>query len=156
MSLLFAAPQVVYSTVGVVSLFGTEVIGKAVSLSLSGLSNIYSYMGTSSENLIINKYKNELELLDIELKLRLVEKWLEKINIDEVKSNQSLELVYNGIGDSCHKISDSINLINTNIKNHQLKWFHTWRTLYLDNELESLKKNTLILNERLRLIQLVK
>lgn len=156
MSLLLGAPQVVYSTVGVVTLFGTEVIGKAVSLSLSGLSNIYSYMGTSSENIIINKYKNELELLDIELKLRLVEKWLEKINIDDVKSNQSLELVYNGIGDSCHKISDSINLINENIKNHQLKWFHTWRTLHLDNELESLKKNTLILNERLRLIQLVK
>ena len=53
-------------------------------------------------------------------------------------------------------ISESINKVNEQIVNHQLKWFHTWRTLYLDIELETLKKDTIILNERLRLIQLVK
>jgi hypothetical protein len=111
-------------------------------------------MSTSSENLIINKYKNELEILDVELKLKLVGQWLEKVNIHEI--NPSLELIYHGISDSCHKISESINKINEQIVNHQSKWFHTWRTLYVDIELEILKKGTIILNERLRLIQLVK
>lgn len=156
MSLLLAAPQMVYSTVGVVTLLSTEVVGKIVSVSLTGLSNIYTYMGSSSENVIINKYKNELEIMDIELKLKLVIQWLDKINIEEVKSNPSLELIYNGISNSCHKISECIEKMNEQIKCHQSRWFHAWRTLYLDNELDLLKRNTTILNERLRLIQLVK
>jgi Na+/phosphate symporter len=156
MSLLLATPQIVYSSVGVITLLSTEVVGKLVSVSLSGLSNIYSYMGSSSENVIINKYKNELEIMDIELKLKLVGQWLEKINLDEIKSNSSLELIYSGISESCHKISDCIEKMNDQIKYHQSRWFHTWRTLYLDTELELLKRSTLILNERLRLIQLVK
>ena len=141
-------------SLSVVLLLSKEVVSKAVSVSLVGLTNIFTYMSTSSENLIINKYKNELEILDVELKLKLVGQWLEKVNIHEI--NPSLELIYHGISDSCHKISESINKINEQIVNHQSKWFHTWRTLYLDTELEILKKDTLILNERLRLIQLVK
>ena len=141
-------------SLSVVLLLSKEVVSKAVSVSLVGLTNIFTYMSTSSENLIINRYKNELEILDVELKLKLVSQWLEKINLEEM--NLSLELIYKGISDSCHKISDSINKINEQIVNHQLKWFHTWRTLYLDTELETIKKDTIILNERLNLIQLVK
>jgi hypothetical protein len=141
-------------SLSVVLLLSKEVVSKAVSVSVLGLTNIFTYMSTSSENLIINKYKNELEILDVELKLKLVGQWLEKINLEEL--NPFLELIYKGISESCHKISESINKINEQIVNHQSKWFHTWRTLYLDTELESLKKDTIILNERLRLIQLVK
>ena len=156
MALLLTAPQMVYSTVGVVTFLSTEVVSKVIAVSLSGLSNIYTYMGSSSESIIINKYKNELEIMDIELKLKLVSNWLDKINIQEIKSIPSLELIYNGISESCHKISVSIEKMNEQIKYHQSKWFHTWRTLYLDIELDLLKKNTIILNERLRLVQLVK
>ncbi len=113
-------------------------------------------MASANSNETINKYKNELETLDIELKLKLVEIWLKDINLENIKSNPSMELIYIGISDSCHKISECVEHINSKILYHNTQWFQSWRNIYLDQELTILKKHTKILNDRIKLLNFVK
>ncbi len=149
-------PQMVYSSVNVVKVLGTDVLGKVIGLTINGLGTTFTYMASANSNEIINKYKNELETLDIELKLKLVELWLKDINLEHIKENPSLELIYIGISDSCHKISECVEQINSKILYHNTKWFQSWRNIYLDEEINILKKNTKILNDRIKLLNFIK
>ena len=64
----------------------------------------------------IKKYYNELEELDIQLKLSLVNNWIKKVDLQEKDSN--FELIYKSISESCQQIGVSVDLINAKIENH--------------------------------------
>lgn len=145
----------VYSSLGVATLISTDLTSKALGLTINTLSSTLSYLSHPNNDITIQNYKNELERQDIEFKLKLIDHWLKMITEDQLKENNNLNLIYKAILDSCHQIDHWINQINEKIKYHQTKWFYTWRTLDLENDIKAIKKNTKILNERLRLINLV-
>jgi len=148
-------PQLVYSSVSVIKIIGTDVLGKVIGVSLNGLNTAFTFMASANSNYIIQKYKDELEILDIELKLKLVEIWLKDIDLEKIKINLSMELIYIGISDACHQISKCIEQINLKINYHNSKWFQSWRNIYLDEEVNTLKKYTKILNDRIKLLNFV-
>lgn len=133
----------------------THLLGNVISVSLSGLNNIYNLLTTNS-NTIINKYKKDLVDMDIDLKLKLIDNWLIKIDINFIKKDTNMNLMYNKITDSCNNISTLIQLINQKIVYHNTKWFNYWRSLDLEDDINSLKKEIAILNNRLILINLIK
>ena len=133
----------------------THLLGNVINVSLSGLSNIYSLLTTNS-NTIITKYKKDLETMDIDLKLKLIDNWLIKIDINLIKKDPNMNLMYSKITDSCNSISTLIQLINQKIIYHNTKWFSYWRSLDLENDIKSLKEEIAILNNRLILVNLVK
>lgn len=158
------------------SIITSDIVSKTISITINSLSSTLSYMSESSENFSIKKYHNELEKLDIQFKFKLIQSWLNNHNsefenveviIDNVeRNNRDIEnsmivsqsnieptrlLLYNGIKDICIKINKSIEVINSKIKEHQLKWFHTYRNLSLDEEIDDIQKYNKILNERIYL-----
>jgi hypothetical protein len=135
------------------SLLTTNLFSRTIDLTLDGLGNIYQYM-KNNENMLIREYYDDLESFDIQFKLQFVNDWLNN-NKDKVKTNPNIEMLYNGISSNCNKISNTIETINLKIGEHKLKWFHSWRTLCLDEEIESLRKTSNILNERIKLIVLI-
>ena len=160
------------------SLITSDILSKTINITISSLSSTLSYMSQSSENISIKKYHNELEKLDIQFKLNLIHTWLnnhtsefENIDGEVERNNENVErndienpivlsqfnnehtrlLLYNGIKDICVKMNTSIEAINYKIKEHQLKWFHTYRNLSLDEEINDIEKYNKILNERIYL-----
>ena len=150
------SPQLVYTSVGLVTLISKDVVSKAIGLTIDGLTHTFTYMASPSAHATVKTVKNDLEELDIELKLKLVEHWLKDIDVEKIIPDSSMELIYKGIAESCHNLSDIVNQINKKIEYHHTKYFNSWRTLYLDDEIKNLKKQTKILNERLKLVNLVK
>ena len=131
-----------------ISLLTSKLFSKTIDMSLDQLGNIYLFM-RNNENILIRKYYDDLESFDIEFKLKYVDNWLNKN-----KDNTIDMYLYNGISENCNKITSIIQDINNKIGEHKLKWFHKWRTLYLDDEINMLRKTCIILNERIKLIGL--
>jgi hypothetical protein len=149
---LVTTPKMIYSA-SVISLISADVIKKVIHMSLNSLEFTFNYMISNNTNISIKKYQDDLEILDIHLKLKLIDIWLNKININKLDESQTI--IYQSISDSCHKIADTIQIINDNIKYHNTKWFNSWRNIYLDDEIKILEKNVKILDERLLLLNLI-
>jgi hypothetical protein len=153
---LVTNPKIIYTGATVISIISTDVLSKTISLSLSGLKYTFGYMASSDANTSIKKYQEDFEILDIELKLKLIDNWLKQIDIEKVKQDVTLELIYNSISESCHKIAECVEKLNEKIKYHHTRWFPSWRSIYLDDEINFLEKNVKILDERIKLINLIK
>ena len=106
-----------YTGVTIVSFLGIDLLRKLIGLSLSGFTYTFNYM-TSSK-----KYQDNIDIQNIELRLRLIENWLKNIDMDKIKQNNNLSLIYNSILDSCQTMTDYIEKVNEKIKYHQTKWF---------------------------------
>jgi hypothetical protein len=152
---LVANPAMLY-TGATVLLLSKDILSKVIGVGISGIEYTFSYMTSSNANVYIKKYKDDLEILDIELKLKLIDYWLKQIDIEKVQPDSSQEMIYKGISDSCHKLTDCINEINEKIKYHHTKWFQSWRGLELDTNIKLLEKHVKILDERLLLLNLLK
>jgi len=135
--------QQIYNNSKVISI-SKYVLTKLIEISTLNLSNVFVYISNTG----IDRYKNELEYLDIDFKLKYIKKWLDKNNSDETN------IIYDGILEVVSKLNDQIENINDKIIKHNNKWFNNWRSINLDNEIEYIKKYTNILNERLKLINI--
>ena len=121
----------------------TELLTRIIGLTINGLSNLSTHHP-------LTDYQNELELLDIDIKLKIIEKWLTHTELDS-----TVDIIYQGISDSCRSIHYYVNEINRKIKEFQLLWFRSWRTINLDMEMKQLKKYNTILNHRIPLLLLL-
>ena len=131
---------------GVMSIAGVDITSRIVSSSITGICNIYTYLTSQTENASINKYKDDIETLDIEVKLKYVENILSKED-----NNMTDNFLREKIMDTTKNINNIIKKINIKIYNHQQKYFHTWRTLDLDEDIKYLGKLMKILDERIKL-----
>ena len=132
----------------IVGTVGTDLLGRVIGASIDGLKNIYSFVSSSSDY-NVQRYKDELEIMDIELKLNLINNWL------QTNKDTSNKLIYDGVLDTCTKITNLIEIIEDKIKTQNIKWFYTWRTLDLDNEIKQLYKYSKILKERIPLLNFI-
>ena len=114
------------------------------------LKTIYYLLPSSNPHL--NTYKNQIELLDIEFKLKIINSWLLE---NEENKDTDFDNYKNDIATLCIKISNTLDEINKKISYHNTKWFCNWRTLLLDDYIETLKNNTTILNNRIHYYNLV-
>ena len=142
------------ATVGVAALITGEITSKTVGFTINALSGTLSYMTSISEDLIIKKYREELEVIDIEFKLKIIQEWLDSNTKDNSYSERHDEL-YKSISTICSLLTIELQGIEKKIKDHKSKWFHTWRTLDLSDEINHIKRNALILNERILLIMVL-
>jgi hypothetical protein len=152
---MIGTANILLTSVGLATMLSKDILNKTIDYSIIGLSNTFAYFSESNENVMIQKYQEELENLDIELKLKLIRNWLHNINTDIASESVNTELMYSAISDSCHNIAIFVELINNKINAHSQKWFHKWRFLDLKQEIRLMKKHTKILNERLLLLNLM-
>ena len=157
------------ATVGVAALVTGEITSKTVGFTINALSNTLSYMTSVSEDEIIRKYRDELETIDVEFKLKIIQEWLNNMKEKETSEsmnekekekenghhNKGAQELYKSISDVCEFLTKHLELIEAKIKQHKSKWFHTWRSLDLFDEINIVKRKALILNERIILIMMV-
>jgi len=150
-----------YSTIGAYTIINYpqagELLSRVIGITINSLTNTFALMATntiSSYNHKMKEYQDELEILDIMIKLRLVENWLKEIDPNAITHDSSLDIIYRGITDTCQIISYLLNDINKKIKHYNTLWFKSWRTIDLDMEIIKLKRSTKILTDRLNLISI--
>lgn len=150
-----------YSTIGAYTIINYpqagELLSRVIGITINSLTNTFALMATntiSSYNHKMKEYIDELELLDIMIKLRLVENWLKEIDPNTITQDSSLDIIYRGITESCQIISYLLNDINKKIKHYNTLWFKSWRTIDLDTEINKLKRSTKILTDRISLISI--
>lgn len=150
-----------YSTIGAYTVINYpqagELLSRVIGITINSLTNTFALMATntiSSYNHKMKEYQDELEILDIMIKLRLVENWLKEIDPNTITPDSSLDIIYRGITDTCQTISYLLNDINKKIKHYNTLWFKSWRTIDLDTEIIKLTRATKILTDRLSLISI--
>ena len=135
---MFSVTNIACSTIGLLTL---NMLNGIIIGTTSTLQSIYYMLPSNSSSL--NNYKNQIESLDIEFKLKIVNDWLTKNNTTYIKDN---------IGQICIKISDMLDQINQKISYHNTKWLSSWRTLDIKDDIICLEKYCNILNQRLYLV----
>ena len=135
---------------GVASIFGTSIITQTVNASINTTYGLLSYLtyGTTT-NETIKHIKRRIEILDIVVKLKLAENI---INIPVEKKTLVQTTLETDINDIIQNINILLNQINTKISEHALKWFNSYRTLQVNDDLEELETKCTLLDKRLKLI----
>jgi hypothetical protein len=148
---------IMYSTLGAYTILNSELLTRIIGITINTLTNSITLMASntiSNYNHKFKAYMEELELLDIEIKLKLVENWLRKINVNMIRAESNLDIIYRAISESCHNISWVIENINKKINAYNNMWFKSWRTIDLDMEINKLKCYNNILISRLNLLNI--
>jgi len=152
-------PSLVYSTVGIYTILNTqqaaEIFARVISVSLNGLTSSLSLMAYNNSNQTIKGYMDELEILDIEIKLKMIDLWLKSIDYKDIKPKSSFDIIYKGLADTCHQMSNLICIINKKITDHTKLWFSRWRSINLESEIKKIGRLTKILSDRILLINIL-
>lgn len=127
----------------------SDILSKTIHYTIDSMTNTLIYMSQSNENTSIHKYHNELVSLDIEFKLKSIQAWIQELDKDNKKLSETYNTIINGVKDVCLEMNKEIQSINEKIQYHQTKWFHSYRTLMIDDEINRIKQLNKILNERL-------
>lgn len=127
----------------------SDILSKTIHYTIDSMANTLIYMSQSNENTSIHKYHNELVSLDIEFKLKSIQAWIQELDKDNKKISETYNTIINGVKDVCLEMNKEIQSINEKIQYHQTKWFHSYRTLMIDDEINKIKQLNKILNERL-------
>ena len=146
---------VIYSTLGAYTILNSDFLTRIIGITLNSLTNSITILAASTlsnSNTKLKEYMDELELLDIEIKLKIVDNWLKGFNIDTIEAESSIDVIYRGVSDSCHNIYYLMNDVNKKMVNYNNMWFKSWRTIDLDFEINKLKRYTKILQGRINLI----
>jgi len=150
---MFTIPTLVYSTVGLLSI---NMLNGIIIGTSNTLQTIYYLLPQNSSTL--NKYKIQIESLDIDFKLQIITQWINKDHnkyTNDSPETKTFNKIKDGIGESCIKISNILDEINKEIAYHNTKYFSYYRSLDLNDLINRLTHQCKIMNERIALINLI-
>ena len=108
----------------------------------NGLEELKKYNHYNLDNLI--------EQLDIQNKMKIIESYIKKREDNILEEH--IKLSINSIINIIKKINEEIKDINTQIIEHELKWFHSYRKPDIKNKINNLINHSLIFDKRIDLM----
>ena len=108
----------------------------------NGLEELKKYNHYNLDNLI--------EQLDIQNKMKIIESYIKKREDNILEEH--IKLSINSIINIIEKINEEIKDINTQIIEHELKWFPSYRKPDIKNKINNLINHSLIFDKRLDLM----
>ena len=132
----------------IVTLISSNLVNSLVSSTIELLGNGASFIrhGTES-NKKIQKLRNQIEEMDIKIKLELVKTMLETLPKNDINT-----IIENGLIDLISKIKSIVEWIDFEIDKHSIKWFSSYRSLSIDEKLDQLQHYVKILDSRIHLL----
>ena len=132
----------------IVTLISSNLVNSLVSstVELLGTSASFIRHGTES-NKKIQKIRNQIEEMDIKIKLELVKTMLETLSKNDINT-----IIENGLIDLISKIKSVVEWIDFEIDKHSLKWFSSYRSISIDEKIDQLQHYIKILDCRIQLL----
>lgn len=104
----------------------------------------------SCNNAVIEKYKKEIEEMDIAVKLQIIQNKL--FSNGNLEKNETLKIL--GLLELMFKIKSVIDSINYEIDKHNNKWFASYRYVNINSKIAELRHLIKILDCRIQLYTL--
>jgi hypothetical protein len=132
----------------VITIIGSNLLNTLVAGTMDVIYNSASFVKNGTEsNKDIAKIKNEIEIMDIPVKLQLV-----KSLMDNATPGPIITIIETGLLDLIYKIKSLIETIDYEIVKHRAKWFAGYRSVALDDKVAELNKYVNILDGRITLL----
>jgi hypothetical protein len=134
---------------GLIAAAGTSIIGSIGSGVAVGGYSLASYLWYGSQtNVYIKEYHRRLTKLDIPEKLKLVDALLD----GEGEKKKTAVILEASIRDTYKKIQESLERIERELREHELKWFSSYRNVDCEEAIKDLETLVDILDRRLMII----
>jgi hypothetical protein len=159
------------ATINLITNFSYEIAIKTVCNSLSSFNYIYTYL-TNNNNTYVQKYLDDIDTMDVKVKIEFINNWLCEQSIYEDKQieddvifinkkifstkSDNFNLVFLKIKEISIIINHNIQKIENKIINYTNGWTSYFYNLNLSNEICILEKNIKILDNRIKLLNLIK
>jgi hypothetical protein len=157
--------DVIFGTAKLVSLVGssatitTDLLVKAVSFTASNVYYLASNLA-SSPNFVGIKELEQLEKeLDLIETIKIYESWIKELGEKKkelIDSSNTIKLSIESIHNSLEELHQILKQIEVRVGRHQKRWFNTWRKQDFTKEINDLRLNKKILDNRFKILQQVK
>lgn len=87
-----------------------------------------------------------MEQLDIDATVRVIEELM--LEMEHKKLTKTEQIALNNLHKTVDTIHDRLKKIHEDLEYHKTKWFYYWRTPYCYYEVDFLKKDKLIMDQR--------
>ena len=129
------------------SVLPTKIILNVLLNTISGTINSVNYIVSNDSIPEVNIIKNKIIQMDLNSKLEIIHSLIKELNEEKLKEFQKISLK------SIEILIDEINKelidINQKINYHNSKYFSSWRSINLDNNINQLNDHNILLDKRL-------
>jgi len=129
------------------SVLPSKIILNVLLNTISGTINSINYIITNDSIPEVNIIKNKIIQMDLNSKLEIIHSLIKELNEEKLKEFQKISLK------SIEILIDEINKelidINQKINYHNSKYFSSWRSINLDNNINQLNDHNILLDKRL-------
>lgn len=134
--------NIVYS----VAIYNADTITKTVGSTIKSFVSLISYISSYTDHEHVFK---ELSKLDLEYKISIIDELVKDCcNMDNLIVNKAII----GLNDILHNINKELQAIDELIRNHNKKYFSSWRDFNCDSYISSIKHHAVILTNRYKIL----
>jgi hypothetical protein len=138
------------------TLITSDMFAKTISLTTSSIFTLGQnliYSNTNYDISSLEKIEKQIDLLET---VKIYDIWIQEIiekQKDKINNSNALKEAIQSFMMMLNEIHDLLKSIENKIQLHGLKWFSSYRNLYVNDEVEQIKIKKNILDHRFNLIQ---
>ena len=121
-----------------------------ISSGITKITNLYDQFVEHTEKHSLKSYHNDIKDMDIHTKIEYTKLILKKYKDSK---NEEIIFIIDKLTESIKNLQNRLTIINHKISNHSSKYLHNYRTLDLSYDLQNLKCDVNILNQRLKILK---
>ncbi len=137
------------------SLITSDMFAKTISLTTSSIFTLGQNLIYSNNYDIssLEKIEKEIDLLET---IKIYDIWIQETiekQKDKIEKSNAFKEAIHSFTMILNEIHELLKNIDYKIQKHQLKWFSTYRTLYVNEEVQQIQLKKKILDHRFNLLQ---
>ena len=131
----------------VVAIIGTDFVLKTATSTTGSIGSVLSYM-TAYDQPRIQQVIDDLTEIDLEHTVKVIEEVVKEFEGDQVNLKESIKKAILGVTQILEKIDSELQIIREAIEYHETKYFNNWRSFNCKCNIETIRKNKIILDRR--------
>jgi hypothetical protein len=138
------------------TLITTDMFAKTISLTSSSIFTLGQNLLYSNTNYDISSLEKIEKKIDLLETIKIYEIWIQEIIVnqkDKIDSSNAFKEAIHSFTMMLNEIHDLLKSVEIKIQLHQLKWFSSYRSLYVNEEVEQIQVKKNILDHRFNLLQ---
>jgi len=138
------------------TLITSDMFAKTISLTTSSIFTLGQnllYSNTNYDISSLEKIEKQLDLLET---IKIYDIWIQEIiekQKDKINSSNAFKEAIHSFTMMLNEIHELLKSIEFKIQRHQLKWFSSYRSLFVNQEVEQIQVKKNILDRRFNLLQ---
>jgi hypothetical protein len=154
--MLLGTTQVISSLAGTSSIVTADLLVKTIGYTTHGIFFVGKKLFQSTNHVNIVELQELEKDIDLLKTIEIYDVWIREIlekNKLDIESSDAIKITIQSISDILQTLHKILQSIENKLESHKSKWFQNWRNLYFSGEVEQLKYNKKILDNRFDILQ---